>query len=193
MGNAYVDALHIRFGKGRTDADESFGWPKVGVIWRNCAMPLRSHDCDRHRVKSLLSVFAVALLAGCAAPRRAYVDQHPHLTADQRKVIVAGKLADRDPVAGLTREEIRLTMGADPEQAITINGEEAWVWLKRKPEPMSLMERAEQTGATGSGNSSNLPRDSNEPSKSKTNIRTTVFFEGNLATRVDVTEEPINP
>lgn len=104
----------------------------------------------------------------------------------------AGKLIDRDPVAGMTREEIRLTMGVDPTQATSINGEEAWIWVKKKPEPLSMMEGTDRASSgTGSGSFANMPRESDQTPTKRVNVRTTVFFQGNQATKVDVTEEPV--
>lgn len=148
------------------------------------------HSLGVRRVACLVAT----LLAGCASPRQEYINRHPQLTAEHRRIMAAGKLIDRDPVAGMTREEIQLTMGVEPTQATSINGEEVWVWVKRKPEPLSMMDGSDRASSgTGSGSFSNIPRESDQPPQKKVNLRTTVFFEGNLATRVDVTEEPVNP
>lgn len=178
---------------------EKFGWPKAPVLWRNCTMPYGSHAPapDRSRVTRKAVVAALAsllLFSGCTTPRQAYVSQHPNLTPDQRRILVTGKLVDRDPVAGMTREEIRLTMGVDATQTTSINGEDALIWLKRKPEPLSMMEGTDRaSGGTGSGSFSNIPRETDQTPAKKVNIRTTVFFQGDLATHVDVREEPATP
>jgi hypothetical protein len=130
---------------------------------------------------------------GCTTQQQAYVNQHPQLSADHRRIIAAGKLVDRDPVAGMSRVEIRLTMGVDPTQMTRINEEDAWVWVKRKLSPLATAQATERSGSPGAGSFSNLPRDTEEGPDPKVNTRTTVFFQGNLATRVDVTEEPIEP
>lgn len=143
----------------------------------------------------LVGILAIAtLLVGCASPRQEYINRHPQLTPDHRRIMAAGKLIDRDPVAGMTREEIQLTMGDEPPQSTSINGEDVLVWVKRKPEPLSMMEGSDRSSSgTGSGSFSNIPRESDQTPQKKVNLRTTVFFQGNLATRVDVTEEPVTP
>ena len=152
-------------------------------------------DCRRVIAKPalVLLVSSVVCFSGCATPRQTYVSQHPELTAEHRKIIVAGQLADRDPVAGMTRQEIRLTMGVDPTQTTTINGEDVWVWVKRKGDSMTLLDDTTHSGSSGTGSFSGVPRGSDPDAvpKKRVQIRTTVFFKGNLATRVDVTEEPL--
>src|SRR5258706_11350206 len=41
-------------------------------------------------------------LSGCANPAQTYVTQHPELSAEHRKLFLAGKIANGDTVAGLT-------------------------------------------------------------------------------------------
>ena len=159
-------------------------------------MPFDSNNPRRDRRRAIgqpfLFLFAVvSCFSGCATPRQTYLQQHPDLTADHRKIIAAGRLVDRDPVAGMTRQEIRLTMGADPTQALTINGEDAWVWVKKRLDgSMTLMDDSSHSGSTGAGSFSGLSHNDDSEPKKKPAVRTTVFFRGDLATRVDVTEEP---
>ena len=137
----------------------------------------------------LLGSFAA--LSGCATPQQTYVNAHPELSADHRKVIIAAKLSDRDPVAGMTREQIRLTMNVDPTQMTSINGEEAWVWVKKKADPLSMAGESSHSGSSGSGSFSNLPSVTDSEPGKPVMVRTTVFFKGNTTTRVDVTEEKL--
>jgi hypothetical protein len=141
----------------------------------------------------LVILAAFTCLMGCTTPQQAYVSQHPQLSADHRRIIASGKLVDHDPVEGMSREEIRLTMGVDPTQVTRINDEDAWVWVKRKLAPASALQQTGRSASPGAGSFSNQPVDTEETPDPKVNIRTTVFFQGNLATRVDVTEEPIEP
>ncbi len=134
----------------------------------------------------------VASLSGCATPQQAYVNQHPELSAEHRKIIAAGRLVDHAPVAGMTREQIRLTMGVDPTQVTSINGEDAWVWVKKRGDSLTLMDESDHGGSPGAGSFSGLPRDSEPETKKPMIIRTTVFFHGNLATRVDVTAQALS-
>jgi hypothetical protein len=142
------------------------------------------------------SCFALLLaivcgLQGCATPRQAYLSQHPELSAEHRKLIEAGTLADRDPVVGMTREQIRLTMGTDPWQVTKIDGVDAWVWVKPKRNEHTMISETSRSGSPGMGSFANQPKTDDLP-KARRIIRTTVLFEGNVATRVDVTEEAVD-
>lgn len=145
------------------------------------------------RTSALLLALALVLcLPGCATQRQTYLNQHPELSGEHRKLIEAGKLVDRDPVAGMTREQIRLTMGTDPLQVTKINGEDAWVWVKPKRDSLPMMSETHHSGSTGTGSFSNMPRTEDPIPKARYVVRTTVFFHGDTATRVDVTEEPVD-
>ena len=138
----------------------------------------------------------VAALSGCTTPGQTYAGQHPELSAEQRKIFLAGKIANGDPVAGLTREQIRLIMGRDPSQFTKVNGEDAWVWVR---EGLPVVGPAEEQMGTELGG---VGRDSGGSGASRygTEVsgnsattetvpwRTTVYFQGNRATRAVVSE-----
>ena len=138
----------------------------------------------------LASLAAVCLLSGCETPTKAYVKQHPELSPAHRKIILAGRIKYGDPVEGMTREQVRLVMGTDPDQFDSINGEDAWIWFKT-PAGRNKVESDTDTGASssgaggGGGRHNKLAADS--PSGETKRGKTTVFFKGNLATRVEFT------
>ncbi len=135
----------------------------------------------------------VAVLPGCATPAQNYVRRHPELSAEQRKIFEAGKIPNGDAVAGLTREQVRLIVGRDPTQFTTVNGQEAWVWVKEQMPTTGQFEEqmgAERGGAGrdagGLGTSQHgFQAAGNSTSKA---LRTTVYFQGNRATRAEVAE-----
>jgi hypothetical protein len=147
---------------------------------------------------SLLSAICLiaACLSGCATPGQTYVSQHPELSAEQRKIFLAGKIANGDAVAGLTREQVRLIMGRDPTQFTKANGEDAWVWVREEMPVTGHFEEqmgAERGGigrdAGGGGASQYGPEAaSNSATKDMLPVRTTVYFQGNRATRAEVSE-----
>ncbi len=131
----------------------------------------------------LLLLAAAALVAGCATPAQTYIAKHPELSPAQQKILKTGVIPDGRAVASMTKEEIRLAMGTDPAQFTRIDGVEAWVFAREKT-----------NGATSSTD------DFDHPSLQTTGglldgpayritVRTTVFFEGDRATRAEVTEE----
>ena len=137
-----------------------------------------------------------AALSGCATPAQTYGRQHPELPAEQRKIFLAGKIANGDPVAGLTREQIRLIMGRDPSQFTTVNGEDAWVWVReRTPQagPADEQMGTELGGVGRDSGGSGASRYGTEASGNSATAeaapgRTTVYFQGNRATRAVVGE-----
>ena len=137
-----------------------------------------------------------AALSGCATPGQTYAGRHPELSAEQRKIFLTGKIANGDAVAGLTREQVRLIMGRDPSQFTKLNGEDAWVWV-REGLPM-VGPAEEQMGAelggvgrdSGGGGASRYGTEvsGNSATTEARPGRTTVYFQGNRATRAVVSD-----
>jgi len=138
---------------------------------------------------ALLALAAAAISTGCTTPRQDYIAQHPELSPEHRKIVAAGTFKDHDPVAGMTRDAVRLTMGTDPAQVTKVNGEDAWIWIKKKGDSLTMMDESNHSGGPGSGTFSGLPPENDHEPKKRSIVRTTVFFRGDTATRVDVTEE----
>ena len=138
----------------------------------------------------------VAGLSGCATPGQTYAGQHPELSAEQRKIFLAGKIANGDAVAGLTREQIRLIMGRDPSQFTTVNGQEAWVWVRERlpvAGPAEEQMGAERGGVGRSAGGTGASQYGTEASGNSATTetmpgRTTVYFQGGRATRAEVRE-----
>jgi hypothetical protein len=145
------------------------------------------------RTLSLLPIFVVALLIfGCASPRGTYVSQHPELPVDHRRIILSGTIKYGDPVVGMTKEEISLTMGKPPTRTDSINGEEAWIWVQVKEHAA----RADPWDATNidsvdAGATQGSRRKGNMAAPGKREVKTTVFFDGERANRVQIDEDAI--
>ena len=140
---------------------------------------------------TLLALAAAGLFTGCTTPCQDYIAQHPELKPEHRKIMAAGVFKDHDPVAGMTRDAVRLTMGTDPAQVTKIDGEDAWIWIKKKGDSLTMIDETNHSGGPGSGTFNGLPADNDHEPRKRSIVRTTVFFRGDLATRVDVTEEPL--
>ncbi len=149
----------------------------------------RRHPLMKSALPVLLALAVAGLSTGCTTPRQDYMAGHPELKPEHRKIMVAGAFKDHDPVAGMTRDAVRLTMGTDPAQMTTVNGEDAWIWIKKKGDSLTMLDAPNHTGGPGAGTFSGLPADNGEEPKKRFIVRTTVFFRGDTATRVDVTEE----
>ena len=137
-------------------------------------------------MKHLLFLLPLALLMGCANPAQSYVQQHPELSAEQRKIMAAGKLKNGDAVAGLTREQVRLAMGRDPDQFTKIGGEDAWVWMRVKVIGFGpgLTQPVDEAGGGRRDETARAVPDAGAATTGQE--RTTVYFQGNRATRVVV-------
>jgi len=146
-------------------------------------------------MKSLALLAAVCLLSGCETPTKAYVTQHPELSAEHRKIILSGRIKYGDPVAGMTREQVRLVMGTDPDQFDSINGEDAWIWFKSKAalakadsdtDSSGPMKNGGGGGSVGGGGKHEAKKSDTDsaPGEGRTN-KLTVFFKGPIATRAE--------
>ena len=139
-------------------------------------------------IKFLASLVIVCVLSGCETPTKAYVRQHPELSAEHRKIILSGRIKFGDPVAGMTREQVRLIMGTDPDQFDSVNGEDAWIWLHSRAARIRVDTDADNGGTAreGGGGKHHEKEDTGEPAETETRPgKTTVFFKGDLATRVE--------
>jgi hypothetical protein len=136
----------------------------------------------------LASLAIFCALSGCDTPTKAYVKQHPELSPEHRKIILSGRIKYGDPVAGMTREQVHLVMGTDPDQFDSFNGEDAWIWFRSKVVRSKMESENDTGGAASSGGGgkhhANLDTGESTPTESRPS-KTTVFFKGNIATRVE--------
>jgi len=145
-------------------------------------------------MKSLIafSFFLTAsLFVGCqTSPGVAYAKQHPELTPQQRKIFTEKKVTDINAVAGLTKEQIRVALG-EPTQFDHLEGVEVWIYIRRNSDidaennmraVMSGTDRGSMAGAgVGGTHMTELAP--------VTNVRTTIFFSGNMAVRATVAND----
>lgn len=143
--------------------------------------------------RSLLA-FAVVCLAGCVSLRAAYVKAHPELSTAHRDILLVGKVPEGDAAAGMTKEQVRLAMGSDPAQFTTVDGVDAWVYFTERGGDKASPEKPAHSGK-GSAHSGGKFADqakSDATTSSGTEsgggkTETTIFFNGDRATRVSVT------
>src|SRR5262249_10871104 len=150
----------------------------------------------------------------CINPAKSYVARHPELSSEHRAILLSGRVPDGRDVAGMTKEQVRLAMGTDPDQFTKIDGADAWVYFNKgesgaSPSPESGRRRrrlgrrsspdgSEDASAFGrprgmaSDNSPAADSSSSEQSSSakKSHGRTTtIFFSGDLAARAETTRD----
>jgi hypothetical protein len=137
----------------------------------------------------LLLLLPLGMLASCSTPGDAYASKHPELTPEQRKVMASGKLSTGDPVAGLTKEQVLVIMGRDPDQFTTFNGEEAFVWFRRKVLGFGSTSSSSMSSMTGDRRRSGSgPQAGEADTVATSQQKTTVFFQSGRATRVVVSD-----
>ncbi len=138
----------------------------------------------------------LAGLPGCATPGQTYASHHPELSVEQRNIFQAGKIPNGNAVAGLTREQVRLIMGRDPSQFTKVDGDDVWVWVREGLPVAGPAE--EQMGAELGGVGRNeggmgasrygTEASGNSAPKAARPARTTVYFQGDRATRAEVSQ-----
>jgi len=146
-----------------------------------------------------LPVFAVALLVGgCSTPRSAYVSQHPELPPAHRRILLSGTIKYGDPVEGMTKEEIGLTMGKPPTKTETAEGEDVWTWVRVKeqagradPWDATSSDSVDAGASQASQAAPGARRKSGMAAPKGREIKTTVFFHGDIANRVQIDEDTL--
>ena len=133
------------------------------------------------RVFALFGLFA---FAACSNPGQDYAKNHPNMTSVQKHILMSGNIPAGTGVAGLTHDEVKLAMKGFPNTFDRINGEEAWIYVRKKAVPV---------GSTVDDVSPSSRRDMPDPPSNgpiyDVNERTTVYFTGDKATHAEVTQE----
>jgi hypothetical protein len=136
----------------------------------------------------VLGLLVGMLLASCTTPGQAYVRKHPELPAAHRQILASGKIPSGDAVAGLTHDEVRLAMNGAPATFDKINGEEAWIYLRKNTLPPDSIEAPR----TPAGSSLNTHDAFSAPAPGLDvdgMVKTTIFFQGDRATHADISQE----
>ncbi|HEV7405034.1 MAG TPA: hypothetical protein VGO11_18975 [Chthoniobacteraceae bacterium] len=127
------------------------------------------------------------LLASCTTPGKSYAGKHPELSAAHRQILASGKMPAGDAVAGLTHDEVRIAMNGAPATFDKINGEEAWIYLRKNTVVSDIEPPHPSPGSTLDHESfSPMPGTDLETDGM---VKTTIFFQGGRATRAEVSLE----
>jgi hypothetical protein len=122
-------------------------------------------------------------LAGCANPGKSYADRYPELPAAHREILARGKIPSGDAVAGLTREQVKLAMGGDPTTFDKIGNEDAWIYIRKKAVGVEEFEEFSRTGSSRMESTHSYTQSSDFAPRVDVELKTTVFFKGDRATR----------
>jgi len=134
----------------------------------------------------LLSAVMAWALAGCASPAQTYVQKHAELSEVHKQILLSGKIPDGAAVAGMTRDQVQLTMGIEPAQYTKIDGQDAWVYVRKKLSPMPLTFTNADTQRTDTRNRGFADDSVTQSPEGQAQVKTTVVFDGERAVRADV-------
>jgi outer membrane protein assembly factor BamE (lipoprotein component of BamABCDE complex) len=135
----------------------------------------------------LLLVAVAGTLAGCATPGQAYAKQHAELSAPQLQILNTGKIPDGTAVAGMTQEQVKLAMGVEPAQYTKVEGQDAWVYVQKKLSTAGITSANEvQLNRRDSRSQHALGEGENHAPEDQAQIKTTIYFQGERATRAEV-------
>lgn len=140
------------------------------------------------RLMLLLSVGAT-ILAGCANPGRDYAGKHPDLSVAHRQILQTGKIPSGDAVAGMTREQVTLAMGGGAQSFDKINGEDVWVYVRKKTLVGNLAAESAVGPSTSFNKTPSLSESGGSAPGTEVNISTSIFFTGDRATHAENHEE----
>ncbi len=139
----------------------------------------------------LVGALVGMLLASCTTQGQSYVRQHPELPAAHRQILATGKIPSGDAVAGMTHDQVKLAMNGAPAIFDKINGEEAWIYVRKNTPPPEAIDATEAPRAPA-GSSFNTHDAFSAPAPGLDldgMVKTTIFFQGDRATHADVSQE----
>jgi hypothetical protein len=89
----------------------------------------------------------------------------------------------------MTQEQVRLAMGGFPTSQDRINGEEAWIYTRKKLVATEFVGIEDQFDRTASARSDSSGNADNIGRQAEVVMKTSIFFNGDRATHATVTEE----
>ena len=137
------------------------------------------------------SLFVISLLlAACTNEGQIYAKKHPELSPAHRSIMASGRIPDGTAVAGLTRDQIRIAMGTDPYTIDREGNEDVWVFSHKKAVSANLENADARADATldKAHGYTETERDQTAP-RVDVDVKTSVYFDGNIATRARTVEE----
>jgi len=132
-------------------------------------------------MKAIFTIATIGILciSGCSTPGSRYANAHPELSLAHRRILVNGKMPAGTAVQGMTKEEVKIAIGA-PAKTMKQNGQEVWVYTTGTS---SLF--VSDSDPNSVSNTMNLGNFENSPIPTQT---TSIYFIGNRATFAKIEE-----
>jgi outer membrane protein assembly factor BamE (lipoprotein component of BamABCDE complex) len=131
-------------------------------------------------------LLAACLISGCGTPGQVYAKQHPDLSPAHLQILKTGKVPDGDAIAGMTREQVQIAMGVEPAQYTKVDGHDAWIYVRKNlvatPLTTNSTPEIDRQDNRSKGSLLDTP---NQAPQNQEQMRTTVYFDGNVATRAE--------
>jgi hypothetical protein len=141
----------------------------------------------------MLRLLALTLAAGslvsCANPGKSYATSHPELSPAHRQIFSRAEIPSGDAVAGLTRAQVKIAMGRDPDTYDKVGNEDAWIYVRKKGVGRESFDDLGRSGSGSMEDSRSFTQSSDFSPRVDVDVKTTVFFAGDRATHAQVTEE----
>lgn len=139
----------------------------------------------KYTIPSLLLAMT-CVLTGCTSPGQAYAKRHSELSAAQVQIMNTGKVPDGTAVAGMTREAVQLALG-EPMQYTKVDGHDAWVYVQKRLSTYGINSANDATFDHRDLRSQHsLAEGENHAPQDQSMTKTTIYFDGDRATRADV-------
>jgi outer membrane protein assembly factor BamE (lipoprotein component of BamABCDE complex) len=136
-----------------------------------------------------IGLACLCLLASCANHGQSYVSAHPELSPAHRQILSTGQIPSGDAVAGMTREQVKLAMGRDPSTFDKLNGEDVWVYSRKKMVGNSSFDGGARGGSSRMETDHSFSQTEDLGPRIDVEVKTTIFFQGDRATHAQVTDE----
>jgi hypothetical protein len=138
---------------------------------------------------SFFLLLAACFISGCGTPGQAYAKQHPELSPTQLQILKTGKVPDGDAIAGMTREQVQLAMGVEPAQYTKVDGHDAWVYVRKNLVATPLTTNSTpEIDRQDNRNKGSMLDSLNQTPQNQEQTKTTIIFDGNVATRAENTK-----
>ena len=179
--------------------------PETGKSSDVPAGPLEGAQAERIRIASfafrgqtpaemkaaihVIVLFALCFFSGCATPGSSYASAHPGLSPAHRQILIAGRIPSGDTVAGMTHEQVTIAMGRAPSTFDKIDGQDVWIYVRSKSAELNVRDDFGYTSGSSFSSHRNFTKPEDIGPRADPKVKTTIFFQGDRATRAQVIEE----